>query len=74
VSLNRVVTYEVVVYMLYWIRQSAAYCVHLNAQECIERSIAATLATAAALSDRIVESIGLISSLSSPGVRRHLEN
>lgn len=31
---------------------------HLNAQECIERSIAATLAEAGALSDRIVESIG----------------
>jgi len=60
--------------MPYWIRQSAAYCVHLNAQECIEWSIAATLVTADALSGRIVESIGLIFSLSSSGVRRHLEN
>lgn len=60
--------------MPYWIRQSAAYNVHLNEQECIERSIAATLATAGALSGRIVESIGLISSHSSTGVRRHLEN
>lgn len=60
--------------MPYWIRQSATYNVHLNGQECIERSIAATLARAGALSGRIVESIGLISSLSSTDVRRHLEN